>query len=229
MNQKPKKTRKSALASPKPSEVATTQTETGVEVVGRRRIPFARTTIGRYVVTTYGSQDASDHVRGITLLVKHERRGAVSWGTVANGATLDRGKASNKMQGSTLRSSEANNLFMAVRHVRHFPESIFNMESEYMAGRMILEAVKRDIISGDPSGIKIIQKCIEAAVLREEEETKADRIVAALGNVANRIGGIPTWRDLRDECESKGYPTLNDDNFRKDIEAAGLKWLIVTP
>jgi hypothetical protein len=133
------------------------------------------------------------------------------------------------MQGPTLRGREANNLFMAVRHVRLFPESIFKMESEYTAGRMILEAVKRDIISGDPSGIKIIQKCIEAAVLREEEETKADRIVDALGNVANRIGGIPTWRDLREECESKGYPTLNEDNFRKDIEAAGLKWLIATP
>lgn len=229
MNQKPKKARKGGLASPKPSEAATSQTETGVEVVGRRRIPFTRHTTGSYVVTTYGSQDASDHVRGITLLVKHERRGAVSWGTVANGATLDRGKASNKMQGTMLRSTEANNLFMAVRHVRNFPESIFKMESEYAAGRMILEAVKRDIISGDPSGIKIIQKCIEAAVLREEEETKADRIVDALGNVANRIGGMPTWRDVRDECESKGYPMLNEGNFRKDIEAAGLKWLIATP
>jgi len=181
------------------------------------------------VVTYYGSQDATAHVRGITLLVKHDRRGAVSWGTIACGATLDRGKASNKMQGATLRSTEANNLFMAVRHVRNFPESIFKMESEYAAGRTILEAVKRDIISGDPSGLKIIQKCIEAAVLREEEETKADRIVDALGNVANRIGAIPTWLDVRDECEIKGYPMLNEDNFRKDIEAAGLKWLIATP
>ena len=213
----------------KPTEAATLQAETGVEVVGRRSVPFSRTTTGRYVVTYYGSQDATAHVRGITLLVKHDRRGAVSWGTIACGATLDRGKASNKMQGSTLRSTEANNLFMAVRHVRNFPESIFKMESEYAAGRMILEAVKRDIISGDPSGLKIIQKCIEAAVLREEEETKADRIVDALGNVANRIGAIPTWLDVRDECEIKGYPMLNEDNFRKDIEAAGLKWLIATP
>jgi hypothetical protein len=45
-----------------------------------RKIPYVRHFHPRdYVVTTYGSHDASDHAKGISLLVKHERRGKASW------------------------------------------------------------------------------------------------------------------------------------------------------
>lgn len=201
--------------------------DTGIEPQNDgRKIPFCRvSSTDDYAATFYGSEDATAHVAGVSLLVRHERRGTISWGIVACSSVLDRGPATNKLQGQ-LRSTEANNLFQAVRYVLNFPSRIFDTGHPNSPGREIAETVMRDIVSGDASGIRILEKCIEAAHLREEQ-TKADRILDALVAEANRLQRIPTWQEVRDQCEKSGYPYLDDSNFRKDIKMAGLNWLIV--
>jgi hypothetical protein len=83
-----------------------------------RKIPYVRHFCPKdYVVTTYGSHDASDHAKGISLLVKHERRGKASWGLVVNGLDMRRGEASRVLQGAWGKT-ETTNLYFAVEGVR---------------------------------------------------------------------------------------------------------------
>ena len=72
---------------------------------------------GDYVVTTYGSHDAADHAKGISLLVKHERRGKASWGMVLNGLQMHRGGASSVLQ-DAWGTNEVSELYFAVQAVR---------------------------------------------------------------------------------------------------------------
>ena len=118
--------------------------------MGGKKIPYVRHVYpGDYVVTTYGSQDASDHVKGITFLVKHERRGAISWGTVVGDVRiLMTGRVTNKLQG-LLETPEGNELFHAVLYARQVPETltdITQLSYPEAAGRTILAAVQRAIV-----------------------------------------------------------------------------------
>jgi hypothetical protein len=70
-----------------------------------------------YVVTTYGSHDAADHAKGISLLVKHKRRGKASWDVVLNGKDMRRGEASRVLQ-KECETGEATELYFAVEGVR---------------------------------------------------------------------------------------------------------------
>jgi hypothetical protein len=141
---------------------------------------------------------------------------------------MDRGAATNKMQ-KALRSTEANNLFHAVCSVLDVPSGIYETRFPYSAGRLIAEAIARDITSGDTAGLRTLQKCVEAAHLLRQHATKARQIRDALIDQANNLQRIPTWQEVRDRCEGTGYPCLEDSNFRKDIKAAGLNWLIGKP
>jgi hypothetical protein len=128
----------------------TARSKVGYKTMGGKKIPYVRHVYpGDYVVTTYGSQDASDHVKGITFLVKHERRGAISWGTVVGDVRiLMTGRVTNKLQG-LLETPEGNELFHAVLYARQVPETltdITQLSYPEAAGRTILAAVQRAIV-----------------------------------------------------------------------------------
>ena len=93
--------------------------ERGTEVLkDGRKIPYSRSfNPGDYVVTTYGSHEASDHSKGISLLVKHERRGKASWGLILDGLDILRGEASSLLQ-NQWGTGEAAELYMAVEALR---------------------------------------------------------------------------------------------------------------
>ncbi len=222
MKQKPKKgiVRKSLPA----------KDTTGFKVIGGKRIPFSRADYpDGYIVTNYGSTDATAHVKGITLLVHHDRgeRGA-SWGTVAAGEVLDRGRATQRLQG-IYNTRQGRNLFYAVKHLRHFPEDIHDPGfDEYSPGRMVRDAVMRDIQTGGGHNLDLIAKVVAAVLDREAQETKAEVLIDMLRQLANKFGRIPTKAELQNALIKEGNVVANDEgNFSKDLDRAGLGWLPV--
>ena len=207
--------------------MAEPQTLKGYENIGGKRIPFVRSGSWEYIVTTYGSQDATDNAtKGTTLLVKHERRGAASWGGVAAGSVLIKGPVTNKLQG-ILDTVIGNNLFHAVEFVRHFPEKLSEIGHEYTAGRMIHDAILEDIVSGKPENTLLIAKCIEAAPLREKA-SKRERIYNALIDAANQLKRIPIKREVLERWEAGeigGEAGRDLRNFEKELKGMGLDWL----
>ena len=143
-----------------------------------RKIPYVRHFHPRnYVVTTYGSHDAADHTKGISLLVKHERRGKASWqkkaswGTVCDGLTMRRGKASSLLQGAWGRP-ETNELYSAVEGVRlAFEQGIngaiafyFRHKTEFGNGKNVFTLLdyftRRNNIS--PDTLQIMKDVLQA-------------------------------------------------------------------
>lgn len=214
------------------------QTEKGFEKVGGRQIPYVRNlNPDDYVVTTYGSQDGADHARkrvekiggrkatihGSMLLVKHERRGSVSWGVVANGRSLIPGKVSNKLQG-IIDTREGDWLFHTVQHIRQFPEAISDLSTNG-AGRIIHDALLKDILGGRTFYTPMIAKIIEAVELMQKEEAIAERIMTALIDVAIRLGKIPLKKEVLEEFEKSQKDATDADNFLKELRRCGLSWL----
>jgi hypothetical protein len=107
------------VSAPEKGSQPSAEEERGTErLPDGRRIPYSRQSYrGDNVVTTYGNHDAADHAKGISLLVKHERRGKPSWGVVLNAVNMRRGEASSALQ-DAWGTNEANNLYFAVEAVR---------------------------------------------------------------------------------------------------------------
>lgn len=207
--------------------------ERGFEKVGRKMVPYQRDVFpGNLIVTSYGSQDASDHCKGITLLVKHERRGARSWGTVASGEVTQVGPATNKLQGIN-KTRAGNNLFYAVQAVRRTPSAIHEVGyDDFSPGKIIRDAIAEAITSGDKTNLALLGRCIDASILREVNNTNAEILIDAMREEANRRGRIPLRKELHLAYDRKmgGSPnakrTYSDPgNFSKLLNASGLGWV----
>ena len=138
-----------------------------------RKIPYVRHCYPEedYVLTIYGSHDASDHAKGISLLVKHERRGKARWDPVVNGLEIRRGEASSVLQGAWGKP-ETTNLYFAVEGVRlAFEQGIhgaiafyFRNRTEFGAGKNVFTLLdyftRRNNIS--PDTLQIMQDVFQA-------------------------------------------------------------------
>ena len=88
-------------------------------------------------------------------------------GVVGDDGILLAGKVTNKLQG-LLDRTEGNVLFHAVLLARQCPETptdITQLSYPDGAGRTILAAVQRAVVSGNPHTVNILAKCVEAAAL----------------------------------------------------------------
>ena len=98
-----------------------------------RKIPYSRRSYPseNYIVTTYSSDNAADHAKGVSLLVKHERRGKAGWGLVPNGLTMRRGAASSLL-GDLWRNPEQRTLLSGracsalPRNIEGYPHAIYS-------------------------------------------------------------------------------------------------------
>jgi hypothetical protein len=225
----------------------------GFEMIGGKRIPFVHTQGGKdYWVTTYGSHDATDHafvreekiggkikiVHGTTLLVRHDRRGQSSWGTVCNGRQSISGKVANKLQ-DIIDTREGDWLISAVSHLRRVPEALYDTSGEYTSAKIILYFIGRDIAGGHTRYTEMLAKVIEAqeiiegdtaARLQESIGQKASiaaRIIDALRVCANRLGRVPTKTEVRKEYMDHVGQYVTNGDFSKEIAKAGLAWLPV--
>jgi hypothetical protein len=113
-----------------------------------------------YVWTNYGSQEVCDP-RDVSLLTKHERRGAVSWGLVLGGMEMRRGVASNVLQ-DAWGKPETTWLYNAVETVWLMPEKIEDYLTPHTAGSIIRDTMRRAIETGNPRGVHLLAMCIEA-------------------------------------------------------------------
>ena len=211
-------TRKPASTQGERSEGS--QSVKGYENIGGKQIPFVRNGSGEYIVTTYGSQDATDHVKGTTLLVKHERRGAVSWGGVAAGSVLMKGPVTNKLQG-LLSSTAGNNLYVAVRAVYMDPN---NESVAQFAAQEIFSFIRRDILGGHTRHCDILAKCIEAAPERDKQ-TKREKLYNALIDAANQLKRIPIKSEVQEKWDNGESDARDVRNFEKELKGMGLDWL----
>jgi hypothetical protein len=223
-NKKPVAVKCGARKKPSPKE------STGFVTIGGKRIPFSKTeNPDGYVVTRYGSTGSTAHAEGITLLVRHERKGrGASWGTVAAGEILERGRVTQRLQG-IYNTTKGRNLFYAVRHLRQFPEAIHEPgHDQYSPGRMIRDAVMRDIKSGGGYNLDLIAKAAAAAADLDAQETKGQVLIDMLGRLANRLGRIPTKAEIQCAVIRDKRIVGNDEgNFSKDLDRAGIGWLPV--
>lgn len=220
-----------AQSTRKPSSIqgeraAISQCVKGFESIGRKRIPFVLDTYpgrgnpGDYIVTTYGTHDATAHVNGITLLVKHERRGGATWSTVAAGDVLQKGEATRILkQGGILNTTAGNNLFHAVQLARRFPEN-------ETAREIIYGYILQDIAAEKLENCKVLAKCIKAAPKREKE-TKREKILAALLVLAGKKNRIPTREELFQKWINGEKDATDARNFEKELKGMGLGWLPV--
>ena len=128
-----------------------------------RKIPYSRRSYPseNYIVTTYGSHNAADHAKGVSLLVKHERRGKAGWGLVPNGLTMRRGAASSLL-GDLWGKPETNELYLAVEHVRLSPETLKDTRTPYTAGSVIHDTILQAIKTGNTQKVYLLARCIEA-------------------------------------------------------------------
>jgi hypothetical protein len=162
-----------------------------------------------------------------------------SWGTVVGGRILLAGKVTNKLQG-LLDAPEGNVLFHAGLLARQCPETLTDItQLSYPdgAGRTILAAAQRAVVSGNPHTVNILAKCVEAAALYGTDPLKPDtlnkKIVEALRVSANRLGRIPIKEEVHVEVDLlaggskkvKGKSFSDHANFSKALAAAGLDWL----
>lgn len=198
----------------------------GSVAIGGKCIPYHKTeNPDGYIVTYYGSTDATAVIKNpITLLIKHERRGGLFWGTTTTGEVTDRGRATQRLQG-IYNTTRGHNLFIAVRHLRQFPETI-----DSLAGLLVIEAIMRDIKSGGTYNINILGKCIEAVEDLRRQETKGKVIVDLLLKCANKLGRIPTKAEIQVAAqydERIAIAASDEGNFSKDLKLAGLGWLPV--
>ena len=110
-------------------------TKSGIETLpDGRKIPFSKLFgPGDYVVTFYGSRDATAHSRGVSLLAKHTRRGTTTWGMAYDSFAMLRGEASRVLQ-KQWGTTEANELYLAVEWVRRFPEELKNTSTPRPGG-----------------------------------------------------------------------------------------------
>ena len=120
-------------------------TKSGIETLpDGRKIPFSKLFgSGDYVVTFYGSRDATAHSRGVSLLAKHTRRGTTTWGMAYDSFAMLRGEASRVLQ-KQWGTREANELYLAVERVRRFPEELKDTSTPYTSGSIIQDAVLRE-------------------------------------------------------------------------------------
>jgi hypothetical protein len=225
-NKKPVAVKCGARKKPSPKESA------GFVTIGGKRIPFSKTeNPDGYVVTSYGSEDSTAHTAGITLLVHTKyKEGRESWGTVACGEVLERGPATQRLQG-VYRTMKGRWMFAAIRLLRDHPEAIHDPgHDEYSPGRMVREAILRDISSGAPHNLDLIAKCIEAVADLHRQETKGCVIVDLLGRTASKLGRIPTKAEIQDAAlsdERIATAAADEGNFSKDLDRVGLGWLPV--
>ena len=211
--------------------VSKTGEERGTEVMpDGRKIPYSRSfNPGDYVVTTYGSHDASDHSKGISLLVKHERRGKASWGLSLNGLEMRRGKASSILQ-DEWGTSGANELYFAVEFVRRFPEKLKDTSTPDTAGSVIHDVILRAITTGKRDEIDLLAKCIISVDKNFAEDpfsrqTKRQKVANAICEAANRLGTIPTWQEALEEFRNAGGD-YDEGNFTRALCEAGFGWIL---
>lgn len=190
-----------------------------------RKIPFVRSPgPGTYVATFYGSLDATAHTDGISLLVKHERRGTTSWGANLNGFLMLEGGPSNILQG-VWRQNQTRWLYLAVDHVRHFPDSLSDFRTPETAGSIIREVVLSAITGGNPHGLDLLSKCILAVENAHKKQTKRQMVADAVHAAANRLNKIPTWKEALQEFSNAGGDA-DEGNFTKALRDAGFAWLL---
>ena len=138
-----------------------------------RKIPYSRRSYRgeNDIMTTYGSHDAADHAKGVSLLVKHEKRGKASWCLVLNGLTMRRGEASSLL-GDLWGKPETNELYFAVEGVRlAFKQGIngaiafyFRHRTEFSDGKNVFTLLdyftRRNDIS--PDILQIMENILQA-------------------------------------------------------------------
>jgi hypothetical protein len=196
--------------------------EQGSETMGGMQIPFLRVSQeGDYVVTFYGSNEGIVKT-ALSLLVKHERRGAVSWGINVDDSMLQSGLYTKRLQG-IWKTSEGRDLAYAVAFVRQFPEA-YEEEWPYGSGRRIRDAVKHAITSGNRHLLDVIAKCVEADATRPTT-TFNERIVEAIRCCANAINRIPTKAEVQKWFERTCKEIQDDGNFSRRLDEIGFGWL----
>ena len=219
------------MSPPKKGSQPSAKEEQGTErLPDGRKIPYVRHFHPRdYVVTTYGSHDAADHAKGISLLVKHERRGKASWGLALNGLDMRRGEASSVLQ-RKWGTSEANNLYLAVEFVRHIPEALKDTRTPEAAGSVIHDAILRAIATGKRDEIDLLAKCIVAVNKNFAENplsklTKRQKVANAVRDAANKLRKIPKWGEALTEFRNAGGD-YDEGNFTRALCEAGFGWIL---
>ena len=211
-------------------------TKSGIETLpDGRKIPFSKLFgPGDYVVTFYGSRDATAHSRGVSLLAKHTRRSTTAWGMAYDSFAMLRGEASRVLQ-KQWGTTEANELYLAVEWVRRFPEELKNTSTPRTAGSIIQDAILRAIKAGNPGSLDLLARCIVAVDKNFSENiedyfsgrkaTTLQKVALAIGNAAHRLGRIPTWQECLDAfVEVDGDP--DQGNFIRALRRAGFGWIL---
>jgi hypothetical protein len=103
----------------------------------------------------------------------------------------------------------------------------------------IHDTILRAIQTGDPSGVRLLAKCIVAVNKNLPKGTKdyftsgtkRQKVSYAVCDAANRLERIPTWEEIQDEFIGAGsdeeISTRGDEgNFINALHQAGFGWLI---
>jgi hypothetical protein len=201
-----------------------------------RKIPYIRMVhqVQNYVWTCYGIEGACDP-RDASRLMRHDRRGATSWGLQVDEMEMSRGEASKALQGAWGKP-ETTWLYSAVESVWHMPEQLEDYHTPYTAGSIIRDSIRRAIESGNPHGVYLLAKCIETVARTIPKDpkdyaaylvggTNRRKVAHAISDAAERFGRIPTWQEALGEfCKVDG--DSDEGNFIRALCNAGFRWIL---
>jgi hypothetical protein len=241
--------------------------ESGIERIGGKATPWTRHGSEDYWTITYGSHNATEAVRlrrkriagkervvrGITLLVRHIRRGSSTWSVVYDG-DLSLGKQfKNRMQG-IIDAPAGRQLMESVDSLRHTPfmmddpadpgrsfalfclrlrkadeADLDRLVDQYIRWFGLLPFLADDIARGRPHYTDMLVRIIEAQGLRERERSLSKDIIDAALECANRLDRLPTKSEVREEYNSRHLHDggLGNSEFSRALKLAGLGWLPV--